>query len=104
MKRPLCSEARYCSIAAAPARADGRLGTATTSVPRAGFSPGTEVGKYRTEGNVGRGPLAVGKTTSRGGPAASASATALFVVPKSRPTQRALTLVAGPRSDRARWR
>src|SRR6185295_1708862 len=83
-------DARYRSIAAGPARATGR------PVPLALGS------KYRTEGNVGRGPAAVGKTASRGGPEASASATALFVVPKSRPIQRAaVTLVAAPRSDRA---
>src|SRR5262245_31382972 len=103
MNRPLCSEARYCSIAAGPARAD-----LTTSVPGEDPAPGrrlprgTEVGKYRTDGNVGRGLVAVGKSASRGGPEASPSATALFVVPKSMPIQRgAVTLVAATRSDRA---
>ena len=45
--------------------------------------------KYRTEGNVGRGPLALGNCARRGSPVPSIHATALFVVPKSRPTQKA---------------
>src|SRR5262249_55383198 len=102
MNRPLCSEARYSSIAAGPARAD-----LTTSVPGEDLARGrrlprgTEVGKYRTDGNVGRGLAAVGKSARRGGPEASASATALFVVPKSTPIQRdGVTPVAATRSDR----
>src|SRR5436305_89332 len=89
MNRPFCSDARYRSIASAPARAIGRL-----------LPPGCG-SKYSTEGNVVRGPASVGNAASRGGPEASAIATALLVVPKSRPTQRVFTPVAAPRADRA---
>src|SRR4051794_2490983 len=69
MNRPLVSDARYRSIASDPAT-DGFFGS-----------------KYNTDGKVGRGPCAVGNWARWGEPAESTKATALFVVPKSTPTQ-----------------
>src|SRR6202022_4180700 len=48
----------------------------------------TRGSKYRTDGNVWRGPSAVANVARCGGRDPSMKATALLVVPKSRPSQR----------------